>query len=150
MACGRPSSAIRSPTRFPCESDRAAARAELGIAADARVLAVLPGSRRGEVEQAARIFAGAAELLRRWFPARYGRAHGRRRPCANSSPRAARIRAHRERAVAGWPSGLALAAADAALVASGTATLQTVLMRPMVVAYRLRRSLRSWCAHSNS
>ena len=59
------------------EVDRAAARAELGIGADARVLAVLPGSRRGEVERLADPFAGAAELLAARYPGpRVHRAHG--------------------------------------------------------------------------
>jgi lipid-A-disaccharide synthase len=49
--------------QIPMQVDRSAARAELGISADARVLALLPGSRRAEVERLADPFAGAAELL---------------------------------------------------------------------------------------
>jgi lipid-A-disaccharide synthase len=51
--------------QIPLVVDSAAARAELGIDPAARVLAILPGSRRGEVERLAGEFAGAAELLRR-------------------------------------------------------------------------------------
>jgi lipid-A-disaccharide synthase len=125
--------------QIPLEVDRAAARAELELDPSARVLAVLPGSRRGEVERLAEVFAGAAELLVARYP-------GLRviapmvtpalrdlfaRHCARTAPRAA------IRFLEG-NSRQALAAADVALVASGTATLETALCkRPMVVAYRL-------------
>ena len=54
--------------QVPWQPDREAARAELGIEAGARVLAVLPGSRRGEVEKLADCFAGVSELLARRYP----------------------------------------------------------------------------------
>jgi len=127
--------------QIPLEVDRASARATLGIGPEDRVLAVLPGSRRSEVEKLADVFAGAAELLaarvprlvsiapmvtpalRELFAAR----------CAEHAPNA-RIRALDGQA------RLALAAADVVLVASGTATLETALFgRPMVVAYKLGR-----------
>jgi lipid-A-disaccharide synthase len=125
--------------QIPLEVDRAAARAALGLDASARVLAVLPGSRVGEVERLAEVFAGAAERLVARYPdlrviapmvtpalrdlfAQH---------CARVAPRAA-IR------FLDGNSRQALAAADVALVASGTATLETALCkRPMVVAYRL-------------
>jgi len=125
--------------QVPMEIDRDTARSALGIAPAARVLAVLPGSRRGEVERLAEPFAGAAELLaarhpglvtvapmvtpllRELFAAR----------CAELAPRAA-VR------MLDGNAPLALAAADVVLVASGTATLETALYkRPMVVAYRM-------------
>jgi lipid-A-disaccharide synthase len=125
--------------QVPLEVDRGKARAELGIAAGARVLAVLPGSRRGEVERLAGEFAAAAELLATKFPGLVCIA-----PmvtpalrdlfatqCAQRAPRAA-IR------MLDGNARLALAAADVALVASGTATLEAALSkRPMVVAYKL-------------
>jgi lipid-A-disaccharide synthase len=49
--------------QIPIEVDRAAARARLGIDAAARVLAVLPGSRRGEVDRLGAPFAESAELV---------------------------------------------------------------------------------------
>jgi lipid-A-disaccharide synthase len=124
---------------IPLEVDRAAARAELGIPADARVLAVLPGSRRGEVEHLGDAFAGAAELLAARHPGLVTVApmvtpelrelfaeH-----CATQAPRAA-VR------LLDGQARRALIAADVALVASGTATLEAALCkRPMVVAYRL-------------
>lgn len=124
---------------IPMEVDRGAARAELGLPADARVLAMLPGSRRGEVEHLADSFAAAAELLAARYPGLVCVAPmvtpalrelfaGR---CAALAPRAAvRLLDGQARRV--------LVAADVALVASGTATLETALCkRPMVVAYRL-------------
>ena len=125
--------------QIPLEVDRAAARAELGLGADARVLAVLPGSRRGEVEKLADVFAGAAELLAARVPGLVSIAPmvtpalralfaGR---CAQVAPNAA-VR------MLDGQARRALAAADVVLVASGTATLETALFRrPMVVAYKL-------------
>jgi lipid-A-disaccharide synthase len=125
--------------QIPMQVDRAAARGALGIDPAARVLAVLPGSRRGEVDRLADPFAGAAELLARRFPGLVCiapmvnaalRDHFAER-CAVLAPTAA------PRMLDGQ-ARLALAAADVVLVASGTATLETALSkRPMVVAYRL-------------
>jgi lipid-A-disaccharide synthase len=125
--------------QIPMESDRAAARAELGIDPAARVLAVLPGSRRGEVAHLADCFAGAAELLAARYPGLVCVA-----PMVTAELRdlfAARCAALAPRAQMRLLDGrarLALTAADVALVASGTATLEAALCkRPMVVAYRL-------------
>jgi len=125
--------------QIPLEVDRAAARAELGIDAGARVLAVLPGSRRAEVELLADVFAGAAAALAARYPELVCIApmvtpalrdlFGAR--CAAVAPALAlQLLDGRARA--------ALAAADVVLVASGTATLEAALSkRPMVVAYKL-------------
>jgi lipid-A-disaccharide synthase len=125
--------------QFPEQVDAAGARAALGIDPQARVLAVLPGSRRGEVEKLSDCFAGAAELLAQRYPGlvtlapmvtpALRDAFGAR--CAALAP-TAKIR------LLDGLSRQALAAADLALVASGTATLEAALSkRPMVVAYRL-------------
>jgi lipid-A-disaccharide synthase len=125
--------------QIPLEVDRAGARAALGIPPGARVLAILPGSRRAEVERLAEPFAGAAELLAARYPGLICIAPmvtpelrdlfaGR---CSALAPRAA-IR------LLDGNAGRALAAADVVLVASGTATLEAALCkRPMVVAYKL-------------
>ena len=124
--------------QIPLDADRAGARAALGLPADGTIVALLPGSRMGEVERLGLDFARAATLLAsRRSPAPVFVA-----PMAN-----ARVRAVFEAQVreAGAPVRLVdgrsqqvLAAADVALVASGTATLETLLtQRPMVVAYRL-------------
>jgi lipid-A-disaccharide synthase len=125
--------------QLPLVPDEGAARKELGLPADAAVIAILPGSRVGEVARLAADFAGAVA----WLAAR--------RPGLRFvAPLAdARTRALLEEALARQAPGVAvqlvdgrartvLTAANAALVASGTATLETLLCkRPMVVAYRL-------------
>lgn len=125
--------------QIPMETDRAAARAELGIAQDARVLAVLPGSRRAEIERLAEPFASAAELLAARYPGLVTLAPMVTEElrdlfaarCATLAPRAA-IR------LLDGQARLALVAADVVLVASGTATLEAALCkRPMVVGYRM-------------
>jgi lipid-A-disaccharide synthase len=125
--------------QIPMQVDRAAARGALGIDPAAHVLAVLPGSRRGEVDRLADPFARAAELLARRFPGLVCIA-----PMVNAALRdrfAERCAALAPTAAPRMLDGqarLALAAADVVLVASGTATLETALSkRPMVVAYRL-------------
>jgi len=124
--------------RIPLESTRAMARAKLGIAEQDCVVAVLPGSRRGEVTRLGSRFAAACAAL--------APLAGRPVHCIApmASAMAARIFAPQV-AAAGASIRLldqdaddALAAADVALVASGTATLQALLHGcPMVVAYRL-------------
>ena len=125
--------------QIPMHVDRTAARAELGIPPTARVLAVLPGSRRAEVERLAEPFAGAAELLAARYPGLVCIA-----PMVTPDLRdlfAERCAAYAPRAAIRLLDGEArhaLAASDVVLVASGTATLEAALCkRPMVVAYRL-------------
>jgi lipid-A-disaccharide synthase len=125
--------------QIPLVVGGAAARAELGIEPAARVLAILPGSRRGEVERLAQEFAGAAELLAQQFPGLKCIA-----PMVTTELRdifAAQCALHAPHAEVRMLDGharLALAAADVVLVASGTATLEAALCkRPMVVAYKL-------------
>jgi len=125
--------------RIPLESDPQPARAALGLPPAAPVLAVLPGSRGAEVGKLGAPFAATIAWLRARRPDLEFVA-----PMAN-----ARARAAFERALAANAPGVpvhlvdgraqeALAAADAVLVASGTATLETALVkRPMVVAYRV-------------
>ncbi len=122
---------------IPLEADRAAARVALDLPEDAPVVALLPGSRGGEVGKLGALFLDAAERLRSLRP-------GIRfvLPCA-SPERRAQI----EAMLAGRDLPLklldgrsheALAACDAVLIASGTATLEALLYkRPMVVAYKV-------------
>jgi lipid-A-disaccharide synthase len=125
--------------RVPLDSDPAPARAALGLPDSARVVAVLPGSRRGEV---ARLGPPFAETIA-WLAAREP-------DLAFVAPMASAVaRAVFERALHEHAPGVdvrlldggaqqAMAASDAVLLASGTATLEAALVkRPMVVAYRV-------------
>lgn len=124
--------------QVPLAVDREAARASLGLGGESPVVALLPGSREGEVRRLGADFAAAArELAATRTPAPRFVA-----PMANALAREIFGRqvaeAGAEVTLLDGQSGLALAAADAALVASGTATLETLLYRcPMVVAYRV-------------
>jgi lipid-A-disaccharide synthase len=121
---------------IPLEADRSAARAELGLP-DGPLVALMPGSRGGEVSRLGALFLDTAERLRAMRP-------GLRFviPCANPERRAQleELLAGRDLPVTllDGKSHLALAACNAVLIASGTATLEALLYkRPMVVAYRL-------------
>ncbi|GLH67885.1 lipid-A-disaccharide synthase [Geothrix edaphica] len=117
------------------ECDRAAFFTETGLDPARPLVALLPGSRRGEIE---RLLPPMAELARRWRTARpevqwvlpvaptldsaFVRAHLGDAPVTlvRDHPYAAR------------------AYADAALVASGTATLETALLgTPFAIVYKL-------------
>jgi lipid-A-disaccharide synthase len=124
---------------YPLQPDQAVARQALGLKADAPVLALLPGSRRGEVKRLAPPFLEAARLCAESLP-------GLRvvTPLATE-----RTREDYRQACDRHGQGLditlvrnntrqALEAADVVLVASGTATFEALLCkRPMVVGYRL-------------
>ncbi|GFD67206.1 lipid-A-disaccharide synthase [Alteromonas sp. KUL106] len=124
------------------EPDQNAARQELGVASSASVLAVLPGSRRGEVDTLLPVFLDTIEAI-----------HAKRSdiqfliPAANAH-RLAQIKAllaDANNAEARLPikvtqgtSRDAMIASDVILLASGTATLEAMLCkRPMVAAYKL-------------
>jgi lipid-A-disaccharide synthase len=121
--------------QIPLEPQRIAARAALGLTADAEVLAVLPGSRHGEIQRMGPAFIAASRLLRAERPALQILV-----PMVSAA-----IRADFQR-LGALPDGmrlldgnarLALQAADAALVTSGTATLESLLCGcPLVAAYR--------------
>lgn len=122
---------------IPLEDRRAAARERLGLAPDATVLALLPGSREGEVHRLGAAFLGAAAWCRARRPGLVVLA-------AMAGPKV-RVRFEAIRAGADLPltaiegeTRAVLAAADVVLAASGTATLEAMLTgRPMVVAYRM-------------
>jgi lipid-A-disaccharide synthase len=123
--------------RIPERSPREPARRALGLPEDAQIVALLPGSRASEVKRLGADFAGCANWLARTRPALRFVA-----PMANAAVRElfeqAVERAGASVTLVDGRAQEAIAAADAVLVASGTATLQTLLIkRPMVVAYRL-------------
>jgi lipid-A-disaccharide synthase len=124
--------------QIPLVTDRAAARRALGLPAAAPVIALLPGSRLGEVQRLGEDFLRAATWLQAQRPDVVFIA-----PMASARVRevfaAQRQRVAPDLAVQlfAGQSQPCLIAADAVLVASGTATLETLLVRrPMVAAYR--------------
>ncbi len=141
------------------QPDRLAARHVLGLGAEDRVVALLPGSRKSEVQYLARRFFEAAAILKRERPTL------RFVVPAVSSVQAAITRLAHEAGVAddvqilAGQSHIALAACDVTLIASGTATLEAALFkRPMVIAYNMhwlswqimrRKRLQPWVGLPN-
>ncbi|WP_412461663.1 lipid-A-disaccharide synthase [Pseudomonas sp. SC11] len=121
---------------IPLQADRGAARASLGFG-DGPLVALMPGSRGGEVGRLGEVFLDTAKRLQHLIPeVRFVS------PCANPARRAQLEQMLQGRdlplTLLDGQSHLALAACDAVLIASGTATLEALLYkRPMVVAYRL-------------
>jgi lipid-A-disaccharide synthase len=122
------------------EPDRAAAREALDLAPDAPVLAVLPGSRMGEIERLGAIFLQAAGQIAREIPELRVVI-----PAATPACRRAigelladpRLSIPGARLIDG-NARTAMVASDVVLLASGTATLEAMLaQRPMVVGYRI-------------
>jgi len=123
---------------IPLDVPRLAARDALQLDVDARVVAVLPGSRRSEIEYVGpRLLAAVAALHRRRpalcfvLPVAPGL-----RPMLEPM-----VRAHCPQAPLSLVDGRShdvLAASDVVMVASGTATLEAALFkRPMVIAYNM-------------
>src|SRR5450432_1896552 len=123
---------------IPFEPPRAAARAALGIADAQTLVALLPGSRRSEIQYVApRLFGAAAAMSRLRpdlafvVPVITGLRHAIE-PLRKQYAPEARI------TLLDGQAHEALAACDLALVASGTATLEAALFkRPMVVVYAM-------------
>lgn len=124
---------------IPLVPDRARARSELGVAQGVTAVALLPGSRLTELKRLGRPFAQAATRIAAERPGAKFLI-----PCASPATRLSFERAL-AREAPGLDIGLydghawqVLIAADAALVASGTAALEAMLCKtPMVVAYRI-------------
>jgi len=125
---------------FPLEPDRAEARERLGIAAERRVVAMLPGSRQSEVRNLADIFIGTAKILHERDPERLFLV-----PLATRETRQLFEEALHRQDAGELPIRMlfghaveAMTAADLVLVASGTASLEAALLkRPMVITYRI-------------
>ena len=124
---------------LPIEPDTAAARESLKLKPNALIIAMLPGSRQGEVRQHAELFVKTAKLIYASNP----NAHF-------LVPLITReTRQIFELAIFHEPESLpiqilfghahdAMEAADAIIVASGTATLEAALLKkPMVITYRM-------------
>lgn len=122
---------------FPLEDQRISAREKLGLRNDEQILAVLPGSRGGEVGHLAPAFLDTVDWLLEQLPnlkvlipaASPERREQLEKLLANRST-SAQLLDGQSREV--------MAAADVVLMASGTTTLEAMLLkRPMVVAYRM-------------
>jgi lipid-A-disaccharide synthase len=123
---------------IPQEVPRKASRRALGLSNDDAVVAILPGSRRSEIQYIAPRFLAAAKLM-----------HAQRPALRFVLPVSPGLRALVEPMLAQHAAGApiellhgqshqALAACDVTLVASGTATLEAALFkRPMVIAYAM-------------
>lgn len=130
---------------IPLVPDTVGARQALGLAPDARVVTVMPGSRMGELKYLAESFVRAAGLLAKRDPALtfvVPMAGARQRAYFDEIVAKAGLQDVPLKIIDGQ-SHTAIAAADAVLVASGTATLEVALYKkPMVIAYRVMRA--SW------
>ena len=120
--------------------DRPAARARLDLHLDRPIFALLPGSRQSELQYMGELFIDTAKRLHERFPAAQFLV-----PLVSRETRLQFELALWNRQAQDLPIKMlfghaqdALAAADCALVASGTATLEAALLRtPLVVAYRM-------------
>lgn len=143
-------------SQIPAVPDKRQARLRLGMDPDGRVLAILPGSRASEIAQLAPRFLDTAVQLQKDDPSlrfivplvNEARQTQFNAILANHPVR--NLLCFRDR-VADHPIAWdIMEACDAALVASGTATLETALFqRPMVISYvltPLMRRLMEWKA----
>lgn len=130
---------------IPMDPDVAAARAELGVPVDAKLVAILPGSRMSELKYNTSVFVAAAQkLAERDSNIRFvvPMAGEQQRAYFNELVAKAELADVPLQVLSGH-SHVAIAAADAVLVASGTATLEVALFKkPMVIAYKMMRA--SW------
>lgn len=151
---GIPATYIGHPLirQIPQSGNRGVARQHLGLSPDEKVLALLPGSRVSELEYHAELFVETAQAL----VAR----HGALRfmvPLVNSATQEVFLQALKHSPIREcFTLTLAnahevISAADLALVASGTATLETALLGcPMVVTYRISKLTAWWVAQSRT
>ena len=128
---------------IPLETNRLEVREKLALPRDYPIFALLPGSRRGELESMADTFVQTAKIIReRFLPDAVFVV-----PLATRETRlqfeAAIYRQHAAdipfRLLFGHAQS-AVGASDVALIASGTATLEAALVkRPMVITYKIAK-----------
>jgi lipid-A-disaccharide synthase len=144
---------------IPLIPDKAAARKSLGLADADTVVAILPGSRLGEINHLALRFFRAAALVQSARPAikfivpAVPGLQNEIEAIARQSGMASSLQ------IIAGQSHTALAACDVTLIASGTATLEAALFkRPMVIAYHMgwvswqlmrRKRLQPWVGLPN-
>jgi lipid-A-disaccharide synthase len=127
---------------LPMEPDKQGARESLKIKDDKLVIAMLPGSRQSEVKQLADLYVKTAQLIAQEHPdvqflvpliTRETRAIFEQAMYANQAYET-------PIQILFGHAHMAMEAADAVIVASGTATLEAALLkRPMVITYRMPR-----------
>jgi len=125
---------------IPLEPDMESARENLRIKPEKLVIAMLPGSRQSEVQQLAELFVKTAQLVTEKRPEAQFLV-----PLVTRETRTIFERALYKDQQPALPvqilfghSHLAMEAADAIIVASGTATLEAALYKkPMIVTYRM-------------
>ncbi len=126
---------------LPMEPDTAGARRALRLDAhNTPLVTLMPGSRMAEVEHLGLLFIRAAERLVATHPDAYFMVPLATRPTFDRFSLLLRAHAeHHERfCVMFGHAHQALEACDAALIASGTATLEAALLKkPMVISYRM-------------
>lgn len=124
----------------PLEPDEAGARRRLGLPEDANVVTIMPGSRMSEIKYNTVAFMKAARLLKK-----RDRSLQFVAPMAGEKQRQYFLQLVAEAGLQDveiklldGQSHTAIAAADAVLVASGTASLEVALFKkPMVIAYKM-------------
>ena len=130
---------------IPLQVNKDEARAQLRLPARKLIVALLPGSRRSELEYMATAFVLAAHRLRQEIPEVHFVCPMASRETRDLFETTVHIHGRTDLPLTllFGHSHEALAAADLALVASGTATLEAALFKtPMVIAYR--QSFLSW------
>lgn len=144
---------------IPLKPDRAAARRKLGLSDEDTVIAILPGSRKSEIQYLALRFFQAAAHVRLAQPAIkfIVPAIPALKGMIERIAAEAGMRDHLQ--IMDGQSHTALEACDATLIASGTATLEAALFkRPMVIAYNMnwlswqimrRKKLQPWVGLPN-
>ena len=126
--------------QLPLLRDKTSAREKLNIAQDEKVLAILPGSRKAEVEMLGPIFLQAAIIIYQKYPE-----YRFIVPMVNDR-RKQQFQAQIDALQIALPitlydgqSSAILQSADTVLLASGTAALEAMLAKaPMVVAYKVK------------
>ncbi len=117
--------------------DSQLARSELNLLSTAKVIAFLPGSRQSEVARLGPVFLQTAELLSLQYPNLMflfpcASSHCKRQLQSMLGP------AHTTVRLLNGQSRLAMEAADVVVLASGTATLEAMLLKkPMLVCYKM-------------
>jgi len=144
---------------IPLSPNKALARQSLGVSPDQKLIALLPGSRTSEIEHMTPLFFAAARLLENQYPGVefvLPVAPGQMQLLKSLQ---LRLASPQNLILLSGQSHTALAAADAAMVASGTATLEAALFKcPMVIAYHMpwlswqiirRKRLQAWVGLPN-